>query len=121
MLVLVSETRMNRFLSSANFALDLAAPMEGACAPFHHFLHFSFVAATAAHEVTTVHTDRCLVANATLRPRDAQFEILLAEIGRVLVVDQIFSRRSFMIGIVRFQLVVVLFATDTGDTSCIAD
>lgn len=119
--MLILETRVNGFLSSANFALDLAAPVESTSAPFHHFLHFSLVAATAAHEVTTIDADRRLVAHATLRPCDTQFQVLLAEVGRILVVNQVFSGRGFMIGIVRLQLVVVLFATDTWNAPCVAD
>jgi len=84
-----SETRVNGFFSPANFALHLAAPMEGARAAFDHLLHFGLVTAAAAHEVAAVDADRRLVADTTLRPGDAQFQVLLAEVGRILIVDQV--------------------------------
>ena len=112
---------MDGFLGPANFALDFAAPVESASAPFDHFLHLRFVASSAAHQIATVDSDRRLVAHASLRSGDAQFEILLAEVGRVLVVDQIFLGRRLVLGIVGLQLVVVLLATVARRPSSVAN
>lgn len=101
---------MDGFLGPANFALDFAAPVESASAALDHLLHLRFVAPPAAHQIAAVDADGRLVADATLRPGDAQFEVLLAEIRRVLVVDQIFLGRGLVLRIVRLQLVVVLLA-----------
>ena len=78
---------MDGFLGPANFALDFAAPVESASAALDHLLHLRFVASAAAHQIAAVDADRRLVADASLRPGDAQFQVLLAEIGRILVVD----------------------------------
>lgn len=115
------QTGVDGFLRPTNFALDFTAPVESASASFDHFLHFRFVASTATHQIASVDADRRLVTDASLRPGDAQFQILFAEIRRILVVNQIFLARRFVFGVVGFQLVVVLFPSVTGRPSGVAD
>lgn len=112
---------MDGFLGPANFALDFAAPVESASAALDHLLHLRFVASAAAHQIAAVDADRRLVADAPLRPGDAQFQVLLAEVGRVLVVDQIFLGRGLVLRVVRLQLVVVLLATVARRPARVAD
>ena len=81
---------MNRLLRPAHFALDFAAPVEGAGAALHHLFHLRPVASAAAHQVASIHSDARLVAHSSLSARNAQFGVLLAEIRRILVVDEIF-------------------------------
>ena len=101
---------MDRLLRPADFALDFAAPVESAGAPFDHLLDLCLVAPSAAHEVAAIDTDGRLVAHAPLRSGDAKFEVLFAKVGRILVVDEILLGRRLVLGVVRLQLVVVLFA-----------
>ena len=119
--VLRLQTSVDRFLGPANFALDFAAPVESAGTSLDHLLHLRFVASSAAHQVAAVDADRRLVADAALSAGDAQLEVLLAKIGRVLVVDQILLGRRLVLGIVRFQLVVVLLAPVARRPPSVAD
>lgn len=115
------EAGVDRLLRPANFALDFAAPVESAGAPLDHLLHLRLVASATAHEVAAVDADRRLVADSTLRAGDAQLEVLLAEVGRVLVVDQVLLGRRLVLRIVRLQLVVVLLATVAWCPAGVAD
>lgn len=87
---------MDGLLGPTDFALDFATPVEGAGAAFDDFADFGAVAAAAAHQVAAVDADRRLVADAALRAGDAQLQVLVAEIRRVLVVDQVFLGRSLI-------------------------
>lgn len=111
------EASVDGLLGPADFALDLTAPVKGAGTAFDHFFDLGPVAPTAAHEVTAVDADGRLVADAALRPCNAQLEILLTKVGRVLVVHQILLARRFVFRIVRFQLVVVLLPAGSFDSS----
>lgn len=112
---------MNGLLCPADFALDLTTPVESTSASFNHFFNLSFVASPTAHEVASIDTNRRLIADASLCAGNAQFEILLAEIGRILVVDEILLGRCFVFGIVRFQLVIVLLASVARCSASVAD
>jgi hypothetical protein len=112
---------VNGLFGATNFALDLTAPVEGASASFDHFAHFGAVAASAAHQIASVDADGRLVAGASLRSSDAEFDVALAEIGRMFVVHQILLRWRLVFGIVRFELVVVLLATVARHSARVAD
>lgn len=75
---------MYRLFRLAQLALNLAAPMEGACAPLDQRHLLSLVAPAAAHQVTTVDADAGIVALPSVGAQDAEFRILLAERRRRL-------------------------------------
>lgn len=116
-----SEARVDDLLRPADLAFDFAAPVEGARAPLDHLLDLRLVAAAAAHQIAAVDADRRLVAHAALRAGDAQFQVLLAEVGRVLVVDEVLLGRGLVLGVVRLQLVVVLLAPVARRAARVAD
>ena len=112
---------MDRLLRPADFALDFAAPVESAGAPFDHLLDLRLVTPSATHEVASVHTDRRLVTHTSLRTSNAKFEVLFAKVWRILVVDEILLGWRLVLGIVRLQLVVVLFASVAWCPARVAD
>ena len=63
-----SQASMNDLDDSAFLALDLAAPMKSAIASFFHDFFVRFEASSTAHQIATVNTQRCRVAETTSRP-----------------------------------------------------
>lgn len=61
---------MDRLLRSAQFTLDLAAPVEHARTPLHHRDLLCPVAAATAHEIASVHAEGRVVALPAVRPLD---------------------------------------------------
>lgn len=98
---------MDSFFRSAQFAFDVAAPVESTGAPFDHRHFLRPVTPSATHEVASVHTYGRIVALSTVRTLYAQTRIPLAETRRRLQEDQIFGRGRFVFGVVRFQLETV--------------
>lgn len=99
---------MHDLLRPADVALDLAAPVKRAIAPLHHDQLVGPMSASAAHDVATVHPERRVVADPTMRALDAELRVPLAEPRRRLPVDQILRAWRFVLRVVRFQLEAVL-------------
>ena len=98
---------MYRLLRSTQLALDLAAPVEDAPAPFYHDDLLCLVTSAAAHQVAPVDPDTRVVALPAVRPQYTQLWVLLAERRRRLQVHQVLDARWLVLRIVRFQLKVV--------------
>lgn len=101
------QARVYRLFRPAQLALNLAAPMEGACAPLDQRHLLSLVASAAAHQVATVDADARIVTLSSVGAQDAELRILLAERRRLLQVDEVFQPGRLVLRIVRFQLEVV--------------
>jgi hypothetical protein len=75
-------------------ALHTAAPMEPAATPFADPRLCRFEAATAAHQLAAVHPGGCPVARPAARARRPGDRIGVAEVARLVDVDEVFARRS---------------------------
>lgn len=106
---------MDGFLNVTRFALDLATPMEGACAPFDHNDFLRSIATTAAHQVAAVDADRRVVALASVRALDAQPSVLQAEARRRFQVDEILGAWRLVLGIVWLQCETIAVGTKKGE------
>lgn len=102
-----SQARVNGFLNVTRLALDLAAPVESACAPFDHDHFLRPIASAAAHQVAAVDADRGVVALAAVRALDAQPRVLQTEAGRRFKVDEVLATGRLVLRIVRLQLELV--------------
>jgi len=101
------ETRVDDLLGPTQLALDLAAPMEGAGASLHHDDLVPPIATPTAHQPTSVHAQRGLVALASMGAQDPVSQVLLAEAGRGLQVDEVLGAWRLVLGIVGVQLEVI--------------
>lgn len=111
----ISQTRVHGLLCPTEAAFHFATPVEHTLAPLYNRSHVCPVSSTAAHQITTVHPYRRVVALTTVRARNSELRVPIAEFWRRLVINQILSTRWFMIGVVRFQLkgVAISFASST--------
>ena len=75
----------------------------------HHLL--CFVAATTAHQIATIHPDRCIVALTTVRSLYAQAQILLAEARRLFQIDNVLGTRCLVLGIVWLEDELIAVST----------
>lgn len=105
---------------AAELALDLAAPVEGAGAPFDDDHLLGAVSTAAAHEVASVDADAGLVALTTVRSLDAEARVALAEAWRRLQVDQVLGARRLVVRVVGPQLKVVAVALGSTETTVVA-
>lgn len=101
------QTCVNRFLRSTQFTFDLTTPMERASAPLDHQHFLRSISASATHQIATVHTDRWVIALATVRSVDAKPRIFRTKSRGRFQVHQILAAGRFVFGIVRFQLEVI--------------
>lgn len=98
---------MYDLLGSTQFALDLTTPVERARATLHHDDLLGAIATPTAHQIAPIDAQRGVVA---LSPMGAQYalpEILLAEVGRGLQIDNVLGARRLVLRIVWIQLEVV--------------
>lgn len=70
------QARMNGLLDVTRFAFDLAAPVESAGAPFDHNHFLRPIASSTTHQVTSIHTDRGVVALPAVGALNAQTRVL---------------------------------------------
>lgn len=103
----VLQTCVYRFCRPALLALDLAAPVEDACAPLDHHHLLSLVAPAAAHQIAAVDAEAGVVALSSVGAEDAERGILLTERRRLFQVNEIFRPGWLVLRIVRLQLKVV--------------
>lgn len=98
---------MNCFLGPAQFALDFAAPVEGASAPLDHSDLLGAMSPPAAHEVAAVYTDGSVIALPAVGALDPESGVSFAESGRRFQVHQVLGSWRLMLRVVRFELEVV--------------
>jgi len=70
-------------------ALHFTTPYKLAIALFDHGHDFRLVAPATAHELAPVHSGRRQVALSSPRPLDAQLVIVLTEIGRLFIINDV--------------------------------
>lgn len=101
------QTRVYDLLGSTQFALNLAAPVEGARASLHHNHLLRAIATPTAHQIAPVDAQRGVVALSPVGAEYALSQILLAEAGRGLQIDDVLGTRRLVLGIVWIQLEVI--------------
>lgn len=101
------QTRVYDLLGSTQFALNLAAPVEGARASLHHNHLLRAIATPTAHQIAPVDAQRGVVALSPVGAEYALSQILLAEAGRGLQIDNVLGARRLVLGIVWIQLEVI--------------
>lgn len=94
---------MNCLFRSTRFALDFAAPVEGASAALNdsHFLRS--IPSSAAHQVTSIDAYWCVVTLTSVRSKNSQAQIFLAKSGGLFKVHEVLSGWWLVVGIVRLQ------------------
>jgi hypothetical protein len=96
-------------LRPTQLALDLAAPVEGACATLDDDDLLCPVPSAAAHQIAAIYTNRCVVALTAVGALDTKAGVSLTETGRRFQVDEIFGARWLVVGVVWLQLEVVSY------------
>lgn len=87
----------------AGFALDRAAPVEFAAAPFHHLHFVRMEAPTAAHELAAIDGLGGLVALPAAGAQHPVLEVVVTEVRTGVQVDEILVRVRFELGVFRHQ------------------
>lgn len=79
------------------FAFHLTAPMEFALTFACLFYCFRIVTSTAAHDITTICPERCLVTTATSRTQGSNFQVPQTVIRWSLEINEVGSRWPFVV------------------------
>lgn len=98
------QTGVHRAACLADLAVHRTTPVERAAASLQFFANLGLVAAAAAHQLAPVDADRRVVADTASRARYAEFQVRVAEVGRVFEVDEVFARGRLVRRVVRLQL-----------------
>jgi hypothetical protein len=88
---------------STRFALDFAAPVEGARTALDDCHLLGSVSSPAAHQITTVDAYRGVVALTAVGAEDSQAQIFLAKSGGLFEVHEVFWGWGFVVWIVWLQ------------------
>lgn len=98
---------MDNFLDLTQFTLYFTTPMERTRTSFHHFHFMRTITSSAAHQITAIDTNRCIITLASICTLNAHSCTTRTEIWRRFQIDEIFTTRRFMFWIVWFQLEVI--------------
>lgn len=107
---------MDCLFRSTRFALDFAAPVESASTALNDGYFLRSISSSTAHQVTTVHAYRRVVALTTVRSKNSQSQIFLTKSGGLLEVHQVFGRRWFVVRIVGLERELVSVEKEQKDS-----
>ena len=94
--LLLSQAPMTRFSDGTNITSDLAAPMKDTVTSLSSCVLLSHVTTSAAHQVTSIHTDRGRV---TIPPSG-----VVTKVGWAFIVHEVVNVGRFVVGINREEI-----------------
>lgn len=98
-----SPARMDFHHPMAGFALDGAAPVEFAAAPFHNLHFVRMKAPAAAHQLAAVDSLGGLVALPAAGAQHPVLEVVVTEVGTGVQVDEVLVRVRLELGVFGHQ------------------